>query len=95
MATFTAYGRTLHATLCEVERGLFQINYRAEKGDRDVRYLPPYEVGACPADARHRIEQDASLYGYSAIIWDVALPEPELSTHPLSLPDSDRPKIPH
>lgn len=95
METFTSHGRTLHATLCEVERGLFQISYRAEKGDRDVRYLPPYEVGACPADARHRIEQDASLYGYVAIIWDSAFPEPEPAPDPLKLPASNRPKIPN
>lgn len=80
MGSIAAHGRTLHAALCEVERGLFSVRYRAGEMDHNVHYLPPYQVGSCAADARQRIEQAALRYGYEAIIWDPVFPAPE---HPL------------
>jgi hypothetical protein len=82
METFTARGRILHATLCEVECGLFQISYRAGDGDRSIRNLPPYQVGTSSADAMQRAEHSASFYGYDVIIWDTAFPGPGPSPNP-------------
>jgi hypothetical protein len=74
--------KTLHASFCEVERGLFQINYRADFMQQEKFYLPPYLAGRCASDAREQIEQKARAQGYEAIVWDPEVPAPGVSVLP-------------
>ncbi len=67
--------RTLHATLCEVERGLFHVSYRMEGAGLGKHHLPLYQLGTCAADARLLIEQQARGFGYASIVWDDLLQE--------------------
>jgi hypothetical protein len=62
--------RKLHATLCEIEHGLFFVTYETGMMKRDPR-LPPYQVGTSDRDARQRIEQSARMCGYEDISWDL------------------------
>jgi hypothetical protein len=69
--------RALHATLCEVERGLFHAQYRSSgfaPGSAtmltNTSNLPIYQVGLTASDARHSIETTARLAGYDLVIWD-------------------------
>jgi hypothetical protein len=66
----------VYATLCEIERGLFHIVYRMNGKGLGHHPLPRYEVGACEAEARLRVEQRARECGYDFVVWDTALAEP-------------------
>ena len=79
MATGSSQGRVLIATICEIERGLFHVGYR---GDAIGRELPIYQVGACAADARRLIEQQAKECGCDSVVWDHELVDPTLLLHP-------------
>lgn len=68
-----ASGRELYARLCEVERGLFHVNYRTGHEDCQTQTLPRYQVGACASDAMRRIEESARLNGYRLVVWDTAV----------------------
>jgi hypothetical protein len=67
--------RTLHATLCEVERGLFHVSYRMEGAGLGKHHLPLYQLGTCAAEARLLIEQQALAYGYASVVWDCLVTE--------------------
>jgi hypothetical protein len=67
MRTAISHGRTLRATLCEVERGVFYATYPGCESDADE--LTTYEVGSGSADAKRRIEQRARALGYDSIVW--------------------------
>jgi hypothetical protein len=69
--------RTLHATLCEIERGLFHISYRGDTLDRKLHPLPPYQVGTCASDAQRKVEQLVRQRGYELVIWEPALAIPD------------------
>lgn len=73
-------GRMLRATICEIERGLFQISYRTESPNWDVDELPPYVVGTCATDVQQRINEQAQKHGFEAVVWDYALVVPELDS---------------
>jgi hypothetical protein len=63
--------RKLHATLCEVERGLFHVAYRMEGTGLGKHHLPLYQLGTCASEARLLIEQQAREHGYALVVWDM------------------------
>ena len=79
METGNTQGRILVATMCAIERGLFCVGYRTDAIGGD---LPIYQVGACAADARRRIEVQAKACGFDAVIWDHELVDPTLLLQP-------------
>jgi hypothetical protein len=66
----------LHATLCEIERGLFHVAYRISGVGLGTQRLPRYQVGTCVSDAQLRIEQRARECGYDSVVWEVASTQP-------------------
>jgi hypothetical protein len=64
--------RTLIATLCEVERGLFHVAYRVDGAAIGHHNMPRYEVGATALDVQQRIGQRARECGYGAVVWEIA-----------------------
>jgi len=66
----------LHATLYEIERGLFQVVYRVGGVKLGKHHLPRYQVGTCAADAQMRIEQCARECGYETVVWEPVFAEP-------------------
>jgi hypothetical protein len=66
----------LHATLCEIERGLFQVSYHVAGVGLGKHHLPRYQVGTCATDAQSRIEQRARECGYDMVVWESAFVEP-------------------
>jgi hypothetical protein len=79
----TSTGRkTLHATLYEIERGLFQVSYRADFLENEKFFLPPFQVAASASDARRHIEQKAREQRYEEIIWDAELVAPAVPPMP-------------
>jgi hypothetical protein len=69
----------LHATLYEIERGLFQVAYRVAGVGLGKHHLPHYQVGTCVADAQLRIEQRARECGYDMVVWEPAFVESVMS----------------
>lgn len=65
----------LHATLCEIERGLFHVSYRMEGAGLGKHQLPLYQVGSCAAEVRLLIEHQVRESGYTSITWDEPLPD--------------------
>jgi hypothetical protein len=70
MGSKMAEERKLHATLCEVERGLFQVCYRMEGAIFEEQDLPSYQIGTCASEAQLLIEQQARECGYASVVWD-------------------------
>ena len=64
--------RVLRATLCQVECGLFHINYRTDTGAPDAQELPRYQLGASALDAKRKIERVARRSGFAVVLWDDA-----------------------
>ena len=77
-------GRTLRASLCEVERGLFHVAYDAHDIELGRHLLPPYQVGISASDARGRIEQVARECGYESVTWEAESMDPSFAAPPLS-----------
>lgn len=74
------HGPTIHATLCEIERGLFFATYRTNGSLSKLDDLPTYQPGTCAADAKQRIGQSAQGLGFDRIIWeDASVVPPALS----------------
>jgi hypothetical protein len=67
--------RTLYATLCEVERGLFHVSYRMEGPGLGKHRLPLYQLGTSASEVRRLIEQQAREHGYASVVWDSLLPD--------------------
>ncbi len=65
--------RTLRATLCEVERGLFRVSYRMEGAGLGKHHLPLYQLGTCASEARLLIEQQVREAGFASVVWDDVL----------------------
>ena len=63
----------LRATLCQVERGLFHVNYRCDSTVADIHDLPRYQLGANSLEAKRRIERAARTCGFSSVLWDDAM----------------------
>jgi len=60
-------GRTLRATLCEIERGVFYATYPDSASDTDELVI--YQTGTSAAVAKLRIELNARALGYETVIW--------------------------
>jgi hypothetical protein len=68
MTAATRHGRTLRATLCEIERGVFYATYPdCELTSADE--LINFQIGASAADAKRRIELSAQTLGYGSVAW--------------------------
>lgn len=65
-----------HASLREVEQGLFRAEYSGEINPEnpDAREIPDFHVGTSAQDVRIWVEQMAQGLGYSRVVWD-ALPK--------------------
>ena len=65
-----------HASIREIEPGLFRAEYRAEMNPEnpDQRAIPDYHVGTGLADVKTWVEQMALGLGYERVVWD-SLPE--------------------
>jgi hypothetical protein len=63
----TRPGRTLRASLCEIERGVFYATYPESV---DSHQLIAYQVGTSAAEAKKTIEASARALGYDTVIWD-------------------------
>lgn len=61
-----------HATLREVEAGVFRAEYRGELNPEhpDAREFPDYHVGSSPNDVKIWVEQMAHSMGYARVVWD-------------------------
>jgi hypothetical protein len=79
MAVANRHGRTLRASLCEIERGVFYATY-PESG-ADTNELITYQVGTSAADAKKTIEASARALGYETVIWDQAIVAPLFASH--------------
>ena len=65
----------LHASLVEVEEGLFRAQYLGEinPDEPDARAIPDVHIGTDAAGVKHWVEQMAASLGYARVVWD-ALP---------------------
>jgi len=81
MGTGTQHGRTLHATLCEIELGVFYASYPYCASASEVAELTTYQIGASAADAKKRIERAAHALGYVAVIWTETVVAPLFASH--------------
>jgi hypothetical protein len=70
MGSRSRFGLELRATLCEIERGLFQATYHIRSSASNDEELPACQVGDCELDAKRRIEQSAHALGYETVIWE-------------------------
>ena len=70
MGSRSRHGLELRATLCEIERGLFQATYHIRRSASNIEGLPTCQVGNCESDAKQRIEQSAHALGYETVIWE-------------------------
>ena len=62
MGVASMHGRTLRASLCEIEHGVFYATY--PESDCDPDELVVYHVGTSAVDAKKRIEASARALGY-------------------------------
>lgn len=81
MGTATRRGRMLHATLCEVERGVFYATYPDCEFAPDASELSSYHTGTSAADAKQRIERSARALGYDAVEWTETVVAPLFASH--------------
>lgn len=61
-----------HASLREVEAGLFRAEYSGELNPEnpDAREIPDYHLGTSEADVKTWVEQMATTLGYDRVVWD-------------------------
>lgn len=64
--------QVLHATLCEIERGVFYVTYPDMDLAAATGELAIYQVGASAADAKQQVEQHAHALGYETVVWNDA-----------------------
>lgn len=79
MGGMTRRKRTLYATLCEIECGVFYTSYPGS--DPDANKLTTYQTGTSAADAKLRIELGARALGYDTIIWKQTIDAPLFAAH--------------
>jgi hypothetical protein len=62
----------LHASLREVEAGVFRAEYSGEINPEnpDARASPDYHVGTSADDVKIWVEQMALGLGYNRVVWD-------------------------
>jgi hypothetical protein len=65
-----------HASLRQVEPGLFQAEYSGEinPDNPDARAIPDVHLGTSAVEVKVWVEQMAKDLGYTRVVWD-ALPE--------------------
>lgn len=65
-----------HASLRQVEEGLFRAEYSGEINpeDPDAREIPDVHLGSSATEVKIWVEQMANNLGYTRVVWD-ALPE--------------------
>jgi hypothetical protein len=73
MGSRRSRGPFIQATLCEIERGLFQLSYRTGNAALRVDELPIYQVAASADDAKRRVEVRAMQCGFDLVVWDYGL----------------------
>jgi hypothetical protein len=73
MAAGNKHGRTLHATVCEIERGLFYVTYPSHALEAAVLDLPTYGLGTCASQVKQWIEKSIYAFGYATVMWDDVL----------------------
>ena len=74
MVTATKLRQTLHATLCEVESGVFYVTYPdCASGANE---LTTYQTGTCAIEAKQEIERCANALGYNTVIWMESITAP-------------------
>ncbi len=63
---------TLHATLHEVEPGLYKASYSGEMNpeDSDARDFPDAHIGTDAEGVRQWVQEMATRLGYDQVIWD-------------------------
>ena len=81
MGATIRHGRTLRATLCEIERGVFYATYAGCEALADTEGLTRYQVGASAADAKRSIERGAHAFGYETVIWTETIVAPLFASH--------------
>jgi hypothetical protein len=69
MAAAIRHGRTLRATLCEIERGVFYATYPDCELTSAADELTNFQIGTSAADAKRRIEMSAQTLGYASVVW--------------------------
>ena len=72
MMACSKHGRTLRATLCEVERGLFCATYSSHSRETDVLELPTYGLGTCASHVKQQMEKSIRTFGYEEVLWEDA-----------------------
>jgi hypothetical protein len=62
-----------HASLREVDAGLFQAEYSGEINPQspDAREIPDVHLGTSVAEVKVWVEQMAKDLGYTRVVWDV------------------------
>jgi hypothetical protein len=68
--------RTLRATICEIERGVFYAVYAGDRSAPATDELPVYQVGRSADDAKRSIERRAHQLGYSEVWWQESIIAP-------------------
>jgi hypothetical protein len=61
--------RSLWATICEIEPGLYQAIYSNTGSVPDEDNLPAYQSAVSAEDARRRFERSVRAFGYDTITW--------------------------
>jgi hypothetical protein len=77
MAASNRHSRTLRATFCEIERGLFYVTYPSLALDSDILELPTFGLGTCASDVKQRMEKSIQAFGYKTVMWENALVLPQ------------------
>ncbi len=84
MGDVATRGRTLRATLCEVERGVFYVNYPDSPADKDELVI--YQTCPSAADAKVCVESRAWARGYETIVWTQTIVAPLFASHIKTVP---------
>jgi hypothetical protein len=77
MTANSKHGRTLRATLCEIERGLFYATYSSHTFESDILELPTYGLGTCASHVKQQMEKSIHTFGYETVMWEDALVLPQ------------------
>jgi hypothetical protein len=73
MVARSEHGRTLRATLCEIELGLFYVTYPSHTSESNVLELPTYGLGTCASQVKQRMEKSIHEFGYAKVMWENVL----------------------
>jgi hypothetical protein len=88
MGSAASHERTLRATLCEIERGVFYATYPGHEAAAGAEELITYQVGTSAADAQRQIERSAQALGFDTIVWTGTVSVPLFASSSGIAPDS-------